>query len=116
VTARIRPPTSPATTEGHPNREIALEELLMLWLANANPRSPLRRALRRRRPGRADRLRRADRRVPDLLRRQPGFGADGKSLIAFLRAPALASPDSLAGQLRYIRSRWGLVLTASSIA
>jgi hypothetical protein len=24
-------------TEGHPNREIALEELLMLWLANVNP-------------------------------------------------------------------------------
>ncbi len=42
---------------------------------------------------------------------QPGFGSKGLSLIAFLRAPALAEPDSLAGQLRYIRSRWGLVLT-----
>ena len=42
---------------------------------------------------------------------QPGFGSDKMSLIAFLRAPALAEPDSLAGQLRYLRTRWGLVLT-----
>ncbi len=27
-----------------------------------------------------------------------------------LRSPAVASPDSLAGQLRYIRERWGLLL------
>ncbi|MFI5258205.1 MAG: alpha-amylase family glycosyl hydrolase [Candidatus Limnocylindrales bacterium] len=99
-------------TEGHPNREIALEELLMLWLANANPAfdtfdelfddADL-----------AERTAYGD--MIDSLRAffdgQPGFGPEGLSLIAFLRAPALARPDSLAEQLRYIRSRWGLVLT-----
>jgi glycosidase len=100
-------------TEGHPNREIALEELLMLWLANVNPAFDT-----------FDELfddaalveQTAYGELIAGLRQffdsQPGFGPEGLSLIAFLRAPAIASPDSLAGQLRYIRSRWGLVLTS----
>ncbi len=100
-------------TEGHPNREVALEELLLLWLANVNPAF-----------GTFDELfddaslseRTAYESVIAGLQTffdgQPVFGREGQSLIAFLRAPALAAPDSLAGQLRYIRSRWGLVLTS----
>ncbi len=37
-----------------------------------------------------------------------GLGADG--LLAVLREPAAQAPTSLAGQLRYIRDRWGSVL------
>jgi glycosidase len=100
-------------TEGHANRELALEELLMLWLANVNPAFET-----------FDELfddadlteRTAYGEVISGLREffdgQPGFGPEGLSLIAFLRAPAIASPDSLAGQLRYMRTRWGLVLTS----
>jgi glycosidase len=100
------------STDGIPNREIALEELLMLWLANVNPAF-----------GTFDELfddadlsdRTGYEHIIASLREyfdnQPGFGPKGLSLIAFLRAPALAEPDSLAAQLRYIRSRWGLVLT-----
>ncbi|MHC6202860.1 alpha-amylase family glycosyl hydrolase [Breznakiellaceae bacterium SP9] len=40
----------------------------------------------------------------------PVFGPDGQSLWDLLRAPALASPDSLFGQLAYIRKHWGAVL------
>ncbi len=100
-------------TEGRPNREIALEELMMLWLANVNPAfatfdelfddSALE-------EGTAyDHLIAG---LQTFLDGQPGFGPEGLSLISFLRAPALAAPDSLADQLRYIRSRWGLVLTS----
>ena len=100
-------------TEGHPNREIALEELLMLWLANANPAFATFDEL-------FDDADLAERTaygeliegLREFFESQPGFGSQGLSLIAFLRAPAIASPDSLAGQLRYIRSRWGLVLTS----
>jgi len=100
-------------TEGHPNREVALEELLMLWLANANPAFDTFDELF----DDADLVERtAYGEMIDGLRAffdgQPGFGPEGLSLIAFLRAPALACPDSLAKQLRYIRSRWGLVLTS----
>jgi glycosidase len=100
-------------TEGHPNREIALEELLMLWLANANPAFATFDEL-------FDDADLAERTaygdliagLREFFDGQPGFGPEGSSLIAFLRAPAIASPDSLAGQLRYMRTRWGLVLTS----
>jgi len=115
--AVVRDGQDPATylageTEGVPNREIALEELLMLWLTNVNPAF-----------ARFDELfddadleeRTAYGELIDGLQgffdNQPGFGPEGLSLIAFLRAPGIAAPDSLAAQLRYIRSRWGLVLT-----
>ena len=100
-------------TEGHPNREIALEELLLLWLANVNPAfGPFDELF-----DDADLAERTDYErliagLQEFFESQPVFGREGQSLIAFLRAPALAEPDSLAGQLRYIRSRWGLVLTS----
>ncbi len=100
-------------TEGHANREIVLEELLLLWLANVNPAFMTFDELF----DDADLAQRTDydHLIAGLQRffeDQPGFGREGQSLIAFLRAPALAEPDSLAGQLRYIRARWGLVLTS----
>jgi len=99
-------------TEGCSNREIALEELLMLWLANVNPAFDTFDEL-------FDDTELVERTaygdviagLREFFDGQPGFGPEGLSLIAFLRAPAIASPDSLAGQLRYIRTRWGLVLT-----
>jgi glycosidase len=100
-------------TEGHPNREMALEELLLLWLANVNPAFMTFDELF----DDAELAERTDYEhliagLQRFFEEQPGFGREGQSLIAFLRAPALAEPDSLAGQLRYIRSRWGLVLTS----
>ncbi|HEY3524360.1 MAG TPA: alpha-amylase family glycosyl hydrolase, partial [Candidatus Limnocylindrales bacterium] len=41
------------------------------------------------------------------FRRLPPFGPERQSLVDLLRAPALASPDSLTGQLRFIREHWG---------
>ena len=100
-------------TEGVSNRELALEELLMLWLANVNPAFDTFEELF----DDADLVEKTA--YGDLIAtlreffdNQPGFGPEGLSLIAFLRAPAIASPDSLAGQLRYMRTRWGLVLTS----
>ena len=100
-------------TEGRPNREIALEELMMLWLANVNPAFETFDELF----DDADLMARTAYNqliagLCEFMDGQPGFGPGGESLITFLRAPALASPDSLAGQLRFMRSRWGLVLTS----
>ncbi|MDR3019818.1 MAG: alpha-amylase, partial [Treponema sp.] len=41
----------------------------------------------------------------------PPFGPDGMNLWDFLRSPALASPDSLLGQLDYMRKHWGLLIS-----
>ncbi len=40
------------------------------------------------------------------------FGPDRQDLVTMLRAPALAEPTSLAGQLRWIRAHWGAFLAA----
>lgn len=39
-------------------------------------------------------------------------GSEGTPLFKLLRDPMLASPDSLAGQIRYIRDHWGHLLPA----
>jgi glycosidase len=93
------------------NRQIALEELLMLWLTNVNPAaSPYHELF-------DDAALEVDTAylgvmegLHDFFDTQPLFGPDHQNLIDMLRAPALAHPHSLSGQLDYIRSRWGALL------
>src|SRR6266545_2201400 len=98
-------------TAGVSHRQVELEEKLMLWLANANPAfAPFLELF--------DDTTLEKRTVyPQIIPRlyaffatQPGFGASGENIIDVLRAPALASPHSLDGQLRYIQERWGSLL------
>ncbi|HZB94568.1 MAG TPA: alpha-amylase family glycosyl hydrolase, partial [Herpetosiphonaceae bacterium] len=99
-------------TEGISNREITLEEMLMLWINNLNPAfSPFLElfddaSLERQTP------------YPQIFTSlysffgsEPSFGPDGQNLIDVLRAPALASPHSLTGQLQYLRAKWSQVLS-----
>ena len=92
-------------------RPMILEEMLMLKLANLNPACGPLRELFDDEPlaptGVYDRLT-AD--LQDFFETQPPFGPDNENLIDFLRAPALAAPQSLAAQLAYMRGRWGIVL------
>jgi glycosidase len=98
-------------TGGVPNRQIVLEELLLLWMANVNPAfSPFHELF-----DDADlRHDTAYARVVNELRAffdtQPGFGPEQQNLVAELRAPAIAVPHSLEGQLSFILERWGSVL------
>jgi len=100
----------PAEPGGVPSREITLEEMLMLSLANANPAfapfselfddtlldgssyGPLVEA------------------VEEFFQTRPVFGPDEQDLVTMLRSPARAAPASLAGQLEFIRARWGSLL------
>jgi hypothetical protein len=100
-----------STSHGVSNREIVLEELLLLWLANVNPAfSPFRELF-------DDSSLTKDTPYSQLLSvlnefflRQPPFGPENQDLIVMLRSPALAYPDSLSGQLRYMQEKWGLLL------
>ena len=92
-------------------RNLSLEELLLLAMANLNPAfrhfnflfddSDL--AKETVYPGAIDELK-------AHLGSLPAFGPDGMNLWDLLRAPALASPDSILGQLEFMRKRWGLLL------
>jgi glycosidase len=48
--------------------------------------------------------------LAEFFKREPVFGPDGQDLVTMLAAPMRAAPDSLAGQLEYIRTRWGALL------
>ena len=99
-------------SEGLSHREAALEELLLLWLANQNPAyKPFRMLF-------------DDEQLPNTLpayqelqadaetyfETRPAFTAEAKTLLAVLRAPFEVAPDSLSGQLDYIREHWVEVL------
>ncbi len=97
-------------TAGTPHRQVTLEEMLMLWLSNANPAlaphlelfddSDLEETAY---PQIIDELN-------DFFKTQPRFGPDNQTLIDMLRAPALKSPDSVEEQLEYVRTRWGSLI------
>jgi glycosidase len=107
----------PSSEPSHlPNRQIALEEMLMLRLANLNPAFEPFRELFDDTPLALTTV--YPRIMADLrsfFDTQPRFGPDQENLIDFLRAPALAAPDSLAAQLSFIRERWGVVLGGSLV-
>jgi hypothetical protein len=95
------------STAGTPHRAVALEELMMLWLANANPAfrrftelfddAPL---------AAASQYGTITAGLKDYFATRPKFGPANQNLLDVLRAPALAAPDSLEAQLAFIRDQW----------
>jgi|GEM_PF-3490 Uncharacterized conserved protein len=104
-----------ASTEGVPNKFAELEEVLLLKIANENPAF-----------SEFDELfgdaklaeNPAYGRFFDIAERffagnpKIDFGGEKISVLDLLRAPFKASPDSLAGQLEFIRKNWGVKISA----
>lgn len=94
-----------------PNRQIVLEELLLLWLANANPAfAPFQELFDDSLLDKESAYRQIIPSLRAFFDTQPGFGPENQNLVDMLRAPAIAVPHSLSGQLEYIRERWGGLL------
>jgi glycosidase len=99
------------TTEGISNRELILEELVMLWIANMNPAfgpyaelfddSSLKKNTRY--------LEMIDT-IHLFFNNQKPFGPDKQNLIDMIRMPAIVVPQSLQGQLEFIVAKWGMML------
>jgi glycosidase len=98
-------------TRGLPNRHLALQGLLLLPIAERNPAY---RQYRELLDPQALAKRKGYLRLFEALHRffagRPTFGPEEQNLIDMLRSPAVAAPDSLYGQLEYIRYRWGELL------
>ena len=94
-------------TDGISHREVALEELLLLWLANSNPAfAPFLELFDDSRIVQTTAYPQIIASLDDFFQTQPRFGPDNQTLIALLRAPALRVPGSLQGQLDYLRESW----------
>ncbi|MCP4164370.1 MAG: alpha-amylase [Chloroflexi bacterium] len=100
-------------TAGESHWQIALEEMLMLWLANANPAfSPYKELFDDSALEKHTAYPKLIDDMQGLLGQAKGLGPGGETLFDMLRAPALASPNSLSGQLEFIRTRYGALLPA----
>jgi hypothetical protein len=100
------------TTDGMSNREAALEELMLLWLANINPAfSPFRELFDDIDLKSETVYQGVTAALPDYLTTRPPVAPEVGSLFEALRAPMLASPDSITGQLEFIREHWSKYLT-----
>src|SRR5690242_10904900 len=98
-------------TGGVPHRAVALEELITVWLANVNPAfRPFQELFDDAALAAATAYRTLSGALRDYFELRPRFGPDNQNLIDMLRAPALASPDSLEGQLEYVRHHWADLL------
>jgi glycosidase len=93
-------------------RSLSLEETMLLSLANLNPAfKPFTFLFDDENLARHTVYPAAIEEMKSYFKELPPFGPDGRSLWDMLRAPALASPDSLSGQLDYMRKNWGLILS-----
>ena len=98
-------------TNGVSNREIIIEELILLWLENQNPAfQPFSELF-------DDNDLKKDTEYLEIIdelkqyfNTQPSFGPDNQHLIDMLRSPAIIAPNSLQKQLEYIRDNWGYIL------
>ena len=94
-----------------PNRVLILEELLVLWLANVNPAfSPFVELFDDTKIKNNSEYQQIIHSLHEFLDTQPGFGPLNQNLIDMLRTPARVAPNSIPGQLEYIRTNWGYLL------
>ncbi len=98
-------------TAGESNRALALEELILHWLANINPAfQPFHELFDDTELEQRTGYRQIMSDLTDFFDTQAPFGPNLDNLIKMLHKPALAAGNSLADQLRFIRDNWGNLL------
>ncbi len=103
-------------TAGRPNRQAAIEELLILHITNLNPATqPYRELFDEAILKQASPYDQTVNSLKAFFNSQPGFGDQAKtgkneSLIDALLAPARVAPHSLTAQLEFLLTRWGGLL------
>ncbi len=103
-------------TDGIANRQVVIEEIVLLWLANANPAlAPLRDLFDDAELVRTTAYSAVVNRLQAFFAGRPGLERGGATLVDLLREPASASPHSLQKQLEFIRNRWGVWLETMMI-
>jgi glycosidase len=101
-----------AYTGGRSNRQNTLEEMLLLHVTNLNPAVQPYKELFDDTPLKPAGYETVVKGLSDFFSGEPGMGGPGSSetLIRVLRAPAIASPYSLEGQLQFLLQKWGAIL------
>ena len=100
-----------SVSEGVSNREIVLEEILLLWISNQNPAfgahielfddTELRETTK---------YSKVMDELHTFFNTRPAFGPKNENIIDMLLSPGRIHKKSLSGQLSYIREQWGMLL------
>lgn len=97
-------------TEGMSNREVVLEEMILVWLQNQNPAATPFKELFDDTPLRqTTAYQTIVQNLREFFASQEPVGATGQTLFDALRAPLLNAPDSLSAQLDFMLYRWSAV-------
>lgn len=99
-------------TGGKPHAEVELEEMSLLYLANENPAfSPYRELFDDTRLTKETGYTPSIGMLERFFQSEVPFGPDHQHIFDLLRAPMRASPHSLEGQLEFMRTRWGMLIS-----
>jgi len=99
------------TTEGTPNLQIILEEMLLLLLVNQNPAfSPCLELFDDEKLDQQTNYLQIIDGLTEFFDNQQPFGPENQNLIDMLRSPAITVPHSLSGQIQYMLDNWGMLL------
>ena len=100
-----------ASTDGVSNKVSTLEEIILLHLANENPAfSPFLILFSDKKLANNEDYHKSWLFIQEFFKNQPLFGPLHNDLITMLREPSVFSPNSLKGQLDYIRTHWAELL------
>lgn len=98
------------STDGIANREIILEEMVLVWLQNQNPAaSPFKELFDDTALAQTTAYSRIVESLREYFAGQEPVGASGQTLFDALRAPFVNAPESLSAQLDFMLYRWNAV-------
>ncbi len=102
-----------SSESGVSRRQTSLEEMLLLSITNLNPAvQPYKELFDDKSLRQASAYEKIVSGLDGFFKGEPGFGGkgSGETLLDVLKAPAAASPYSLAGQLEFVLQKWGDLL------
>jgi len=105
-----------AASEGIPNSEVMLEEMILIWLQNQNPAyKPINDLINDKDLDQNKLYKKTIRQVDTFFDKEPAFGPDNEPLFKMLMRPILAAPTSLLDQLKFIAKHWHDLLKDSGL-
>ena len=100
-------------TAGRLNKEVILEELTMLHLANFNPAcKPFKELFDDTKINKSTAYQSVLTELEYFFSNEKPFGPDNQPLLAALKKPMLLHPESLEEQLGYFKEKWGIILSS----
>jgi glycosidase len=98
-------------TKADQTYSLLLEEIILLWVENQNPALTNYRELFRDKGIESNtNYKKFIKLLNTFFDQKPSFGPENQNIITMLRTPAIKVPNSIPGQLEYIRTHWSFLL------